>query len=136
MMSVRVATLIGFLLSANVFPSSAFIETDFSFGRKVPAASAYKRVVRCEATKEVNTGKITVSRHLGGVEDDFMLSYRVFRPMSLSSRQAAPIVVIHGGPSLPSDYLEDLVNVIPYRSIVLYDQLGCGDSDEPKSLEA
>jgi pimeloyl-ACP methyl ester carboxylesterase len=121
-------------LSANVFPSSAFIETDFSLGRKVRAS--YNRVVRCEATKEVNTGKISVSRHLGGVEDHFMLSYRVFRPMALSSRKAAPIVVLHGGPSLPSDYLEPLVNAIPYRSIVLYDQLGCGESDEPKNLKA
>jgi proline iminopeptidase len=45
--------------------------------------------------------------------------------------KAAPIVVLHGGPSLPSDYLYPLADVIPYRSIVYYDQLGCGRSDEP-----
>jgi len=56
--------------------------------------------------------------------------------MSLSSRQAAPIVALHGGPSIPSTYLYPLEDVVPYRSIVFYDQLGCGRSDEPmdKSL--
>lgn len=51
--------------------------------------------------------------------------------MSLSSRQAAPIVALHGGPSVPSDYLYPLEDAVPYRSIVYHDQLGCGRSDEP-----
>jgi proline iminopeptidase len=51
--------------------------------------------------------------------------------MSLSSRQAAPIVVLHGGPSVPSDYLYPLEQHVPYRSIVFYDQIGCGRSSEP-----
>ncbi|KAL7529014.1 hypothetical protein ACHAXR_004032 [Thalassiosira sp. AJA248-18] len=54
--------------------------------------------------------------------------------MSLSSRQAAPIVALHGGPSVPSSYLYPLEDVVPYRSIVFYDQLGCGKSDEPKDI--
>lgn len=54
--------------------------------------------------------------------------------MSLSSRQAAPIVALHGGPSIPSNYLYPLEDVVPYRSIVFYDQLGCGKSDEPKDI--
>jgi proline iminopeptidase len=54
--------------------------------------------------------------------------------MALSSRQAAPIVALHGGPSIPSNYLYPLEDVIPYRSIVFYDQLGCGKSDEPQDL--
>jgi proline iminopeptidase len=56
--------------------------------------------------------------------------------MALSSRQAAPIVVLHGGPSVPSDYLFPLVEHIPYRSIVFYDQIGCGRSDEPQDVNA
>ena len=84
----------------------------------------------------VNRGNVVVSRDVEGESHDFNISYRIFRPMALSSRQAAPIVALHGGPSLPSDYLEPLVDCIPYRSIVLYDQLGCGDSDEPKTKEA
>jgi len=74
-------------------------------------------------------GIVQVSRDDKGFE----LAYRIFRPMSLSSRQAAPIVALHGGPSVPSNYLYPLVEHVPYRSIVFYDQLGCGDSDEPKS---
>mmetsp|Transcript_29296 Transcript_29296/g.33687 ORF Transcript_29296/g.33687 Transcript_29296/m.33687 type:complete len:305 (-) Transcript_29296:30-944(-) len=48
--------------------------------------------------------------------------------MNLSSQQAAPILVVHGGPGIPSDYLLPLREVIPYRSLVFYDQLGCGRS--------
>lgn len=66
--------------------------------------------------------------------NEYQLSYRVVRPMALSSRQAAPIVVLHGGPSVPSNYLYPLEEVIPYRSIIFYDQLGCGKSDEPSDL--
>lgn len=84
-----------------------------------------------------NESKITVTRRHpknGNQLKEFQISYRIFRPMALSSQKAAPIVALHGGPSLPSDYLEPLVDVIPYRSIVLYDQLGCGKSDEPKEI--
>jgi pimeloyl-ACP methyl ester carboxylesterase len=61
----------------------------------------------------------------------FNLAYTIHRPMTLSSQKACPILVLHGGPSVPSDFLFPLVNVVPYRSIVFYDQLGCGKSDEP-----
>jgi len=81
-------------------------------------------------------GKIKVSRDTSSSssssqQQQFTMHHRIFRPMSLSSRQAAPILVLHGGPSVPSDYLYPLVDHIPYRSIVFYDQLGCGRSDEP-----
>ena len=68
--------------------------------------------------------------------ETFSISTRTFRPMSLSSRQAAPILVLHGGPSVPSNYLYPLVDVVPYRSIVYYDQLGCGNSSEPQNVNA
>mmetsp|Transcript_26140 Transcript_26140/g.54566 ORF Transcript_26140/g.54566 Transcript_26140/m.54566 type:complete len:355 (+) Transcript_26140:1-1065(+) len=78
-----------------------------------------------------NEGTIQVPRSDGSTHQ---LSYRIARPMSLSSRQAAPIVALHGGPSLPSDYLYPLEDVVPYRSILFYDQLGCGKSDEPNDI--
>ena len=78
-----------------------------------------------------NVGEIRVSRPSG---NSYRLAYRLVRPMSLSSRTAAPIVVLHGGPSLPSDYLYPLEQVVPYRSILYYDQIGCGRSDEPKQM--
>jgi len=62
-------------------------------------------------------------------------AYKIYRPMTMSSQQAAPIVVLHGGPGLPSNYLQPLVDVVPYRSIVFYDQLGCGKSDHPDNIQ-
>jgi proline iminopeptidase len=72
-------------------------------------------------------GSIPVTRQ----QQQYNIAYTILRPMALSSRQAAPVVVLHGGPSLPSDYLLPLGKVVPYRSMVFYDQLGCGESDEP-----
>lgn len=82
-------------------------------------------------------GNVSVKRNGGGEKDEenFDISYTLVRPMSLSSQQAAPVVVLHGGPSLPSDYCYPLAKHVPYRSILFYDQLGCGKSDEPRNLE-
>lgn len=42
----------------------------------------------------------------------------------------APLLAIHGGPGMPHDYLEPLAELTTSgRRIVLYDQLGCGQSD-------
>jgi len=78
---------------------------------------------------------VPVTRGEEGAEEQFNISYTLVRPMSLSSQQAAPIVVLHGGPSLPSDYCYPLAKHVPYRSILFYDQLGCGKSDEPDDLK-
>ncbi len=56
------------------------------------------------------------------------IRYHIHNRMNLSSQQAAPILVLHGGPGVPSDYLHTLTKVVPYRSIIFYDQLGCGRS--------
>lgn len=76
----------------------------------------------------VNEGDMTVMRG----DEECKLAYRIVRPMSLSSRQAAPIVVMHSGPSVPHDYLYPLADHVPYRSIVYHDQIGCGQSSEPQ----
>jgi len=70
------------------------------------------------------------------ITETYNIAYKIFRPMTLSSKKASPILVLHGGPSVPSDYLFPLVNAVPYRSIIFYDQLGCGQSDEPKEPAA
>ncbi|CAJ1967424.1 unnamed protein product [Cylindrotheca closterium] len=82
---------------------------------------------------KANEGFLTVSRSSSN-SSEYQLSYRVVRPMSLSSNQAAPIVTLHGGPSVPSNYLYPLEQIVPYRSIVFWDQLGCGKSDQPQDL--
>jgi len=44
-----------------------------------------------------------------------------------------PLLVLHGGPGLPSNSIQVLDKLSEYnRTIVFYDQLGCGKSDRPK----
>lgn len=43
-----------------------------------------------------------------------------------------PMVVVHGGPGIPHDYLEPLEALATDRRLVFYDQLGCGRSDRPE----
>lgn len=42
-----------------------------------------------------------------------------------------PLLVVHGGPGAPSDYLEPLGALGNERSVYFWDQLGCGRSDRP-----
>jgi proline iminopeptidase len=42
-----------------------------------------------------------------------------------------PVVTLHGGPGFPHDYLENLEELSKDRTVVFYDQLGCGRSDRP-----
>jgi proline-specific peptidase len=45
---------------------------------------------------------------------------------------APPLLVLHGGPGMPHDYLTDLDLLADSgRTVVYYDQLGCGNSDHP-----
>jgi len=43
-----------------------------------------------------------------------------------------PLLVLHGGPGFPHDYLEGLAALGDQRRVVFYDQLGCGRSDRPE----
>ncbi len=45
--------------------------------------------------------------------------------------EGIPLLVLHGGPGYPSDYLEALSELGPERRVVFYDQLGCGRSERP-----
>ncbi|MGQ0796641.1 MAG: proline iminopeptidase-family hydrolase [Methanobacteriota archaeon] len=43
-----------------------------------------------------------------------------------------PLVCLHGGPGVPHDYLEPLEGMAATgRRVICYDQLGCGNSDQP-----
>jgi proline iminopeptidase len=44
---------------------------------------------------------------------------------------ATPLLVLHGGPGMPSYYLERLAGLASERPVVFFDQLGCGRSDRP-----
>lgn len=91
-----------------------------------------QRVVCFQATWMVGLpkeGRVAVQ------EGKHELWYRIHRPMGLSSKKGAPLLVLHGGPGVPSDYLFDLAQV-DYRSTVFYDQLGCGRSAAPDKSAA
>lgn len=42
-----------------------------------------------------------------------------------------PLILIHGGPGFPSDYLEPFAALGDERPVYVWDQLGCGRSDRP-----
>ena len=44
---------------------------------------------------------------------------------------ATPVVLLHGGPGMPSSYLGPLEVLADERRVVRYDQIGCGRSDAP-----
>lgn len=57
--------------------------------------------------------------------------YRIVRPNQGESNKI-PLLCLHGGPGVPHDYLEPLEAIATTgRSVVFYDQLGCGNSDRP-----
>lgn len=95
-----------------------------------PPPTRTKELSNIQLCAAINEGTMTVTRG----PEECQLAYRIVRPMALSSQQAAPIVVLHGGPSVPSDYCYPLQDHVPYRSIVHYDQIGCGSSSEPTDL--
>jgi proline iminopeptidase len=53
-----------------------------------------------------------------------------------ANKPGVPLLVLHGGPGVPHDYLQPLEALADQRPVVFYDQLGCGNSDRPpdKSL--
>lgn len=42
-----------------------------------------------------------------------------------------PLLVLHGGPGVPSYYMKPLAALGNDRPVIFYDQLGCGRSDKP-----
>lgn len=50
----------------------------------------------------------------------------------ISGGGGTPLLVLHGGPGMASDYLEPLAALAKERPVVFYDQLGCGRSDRPR----
>jgi proline-specific peptidase len=62
--------------------------------------------------------------------DGYRVWYWIVGGGSLEER--VPLMILHGGPGAPHDYLENLQALASEsRRVVFYDQLGCGRSDHP-----
>ena len=61
---------------------------------------------------------------------------KVWYKITGADKKGVPLLVLHGGPGAPHDYLEPLEALADERPVIFYDQLGCGNSDKPsdKSL--
>ena len=46
-----------------------------------------------------------------------------------------PLLVIHGGPGLPHNYVSSLERLADEREVIFWDQLGCGNSECPSNAE-
>jgi pimeloyl-ACP methyl ester carboxylesterase len=65
--------------------------------------------------------------------EGYRIWYRVARSSTSDSR--SPILLLHGGPGLGSDYLEPLELLAEQgRTVIRFDQLGSGRSDRPRDL--
>jgi len=51
----------------------------------------------------------------------------------VGSGDATPLLILHGGPGFPHDYLEPIGRLCKQRPVIFYDQLGCGKSDRPNN---
>ena len=62
----------------------------------------------------------------------FRTWYQVHGDLDAVERGKFPILMLHGGPGAPHDYLESLAGFAATgRPVIFYDQLGCGNSDCP-----
>ena len=67
----------------------------------------------CEQSIAVEQGYRIWSRSLGGG----------------APRERTPLLILHGGPGVPHDYLQGLGALAsPVQRVIFYDQLGCGNS--------
>jgi L-proline amide hydrolase len=48
---------------------------------------------------------------------------------------ATPLLALHGGPGSTHNYFAPLERLADERPVVLYDQIGCGNSDRPDDIE-
>ena len=55
----------------------------------------------------------------------------VWYRISGADKPGIPLLLVHGGPGAPHDYLDTLATLGMNRPVVFYDQLGCGNSDKP-----
>jgi proline iminopeptidase len=60
---------------------------------------------------------------------------RVWYEIVGAGKKGVPLLILHGGPGFPHDYLRPLEDLAADRPVIFYDQLGCGRSDRPDNLD-
>jgi L-proline amide hydrolase len=63
---------------------------------------------------------------------DYATWYRVAGDLDSG---AVPLLALHGGPGSTHNYFAPLERLAGQRPVVLYDQIGCGNSDRPDDIE-
>jgi L-proline amide hydrolase len=62
----------------------------------------------------------------------FKTWYKIVGDLDSPRPGTFPVLMLHGGPGAPHDYLESLeVLAVTGRPVIFYDQIGCGNSDHP-----
>lgn len=74
-----------------------------------------------------------IVQHEPAVEEGFVevTGGRVWYRIVGADKVGIPLLVLHGGPGVPHDYLQPLELLADERPVIFYDQLGCGNSDIP-----
>ena len=74
---------------------------------------------------------MSLQEHEGYVPvDGYRVWYRIVGGGAVQER--TPLLILHGGPGAPHDYLDNLAELASEsRRVIFYDQLGCGRSDQP-----
>jgi proline iminopeptidase len=59
---------------------------------------------------------------------------RVWYSASGLDKPETPLIILHGGPGAPHYYLQPLEGLACDRPVIIYDQLGCGNSDNSEDM--
>jgi len=63
------------------------------------------------------------------------LGYRTWYRIVGDLGSATPLLALHGGPGSTHNYFAPIEALAPERPVVLYDQIGCGNSDRPTDID-
>ncbi len=111
-----VLTLFGFLQSCNMDPSRPLPEVSLDY---------YK-----DTSKGIKTGgvqMVEISTPKG--------KFKVWTK-KIGNNPKIKVLLLHGGPGVTHEYFECMESFFPGQGIemIYYDQLGCGNSDDPKDI--
>ena len=72
----------------------------------------------------------------GNVEEGYLhvTGGRVWYRIVGREQTRLPLLCVHGGPGVPHDYLTPMELLADERPVILFDQLGCGNSDRPDDI--